>query len=294
MELPGWAASILAPVRQTVEVGGRVVDRLTGGIAGRLWRMLGNDGKGSRTEPTPLELQIGEVARGKPATVPEVISKLDAIIALARTSPRRDADGIACFTSLYRTITANVLRWLEEGRFEDSEYLATLDLEFAERFFQALRSYAFDRPSTPKCWRVLFDNRSQPRISRLHFAAAGVNAHINFDLAFAAVSTCMRLGSEFGDGDQRKDYLGINHIFAANTLALREGFESEPDPEYVDAVEKLFDDLAIVTSREVAWKEAEQLWPHRLDATRMAEETRMLDLRTAVLGKGILANPLLR
>ncbi len=294
MELPGWAAPVLAPIRQIVDVGGRVVDRLTGGIAGRIWRMLGNDGKGRRTEPTPLERQIGEVARGKPATVPEVISKLDAIIALARTSPRRDADGIACFTSLYRTITANVLLWLEEGRFEDSEYLATLDLEFAERFFQALRSYAFDRPSTPKCWRVLFDNRSEARISRLHFAAAGVNAHINFDLAFAVVNACMRLGSELSDGTQRKDYLGINQIFAANTLALREGFESEPDPEYIDAVEKLFDDLAIVTTREVAWKEAEQLWPHRLDATRMAEETWLLDLRTAVLGKGILANPLLR
>ncbi|HEU0089683.1 MAG TPA: DUF5995 family protein, partial [Pseudonocardiaceae bacterium] len=273
---------ILVPVRQAVDVGWYVLGRAAGLL------------KPGHAGPSRLELQIGEVARGKPVTVPEVIKRLDAIYELATTSPRGKADGIACFTLLYRTITANVLRWLEEGRFESSEYLGTLDLEFAERYFQALRCYAFDRPATPMCWRVLFDNRSNPRISRLHFAVAGVNAHINFDLAFATVSTCVRLGLEFGAGDQRKDYLAVNQIFAANTLQLREQFEAEEDPELVDAVEKLFDDFAVTTTRDVAWKEAQRLWPHRHDATRMAQEERLLDSRAAVLGKGILANPFLR
>lgn len=290
MELPGWAAPILAPVRQALGLGGRVADRLTGG---QICRLLGKDGSGPPSDPSRVELQIAEVARGKPATVPEVIARLGAIHELAKTSVRGEADGIACFTSLYRTITANVLRWLEEGKFENSEYLATLDLEFAERYFQALRSYAFDRPSTPACWRVLFDNRSEARISRLHFAAAGVNAHINFDLALAAVSTCSRLGVEFGADDQRKDYLGVNQIFAANTFELREKFESEADPAHVDAVEKLFDDFAIVATRDVAWNDAGRIWPHRHDASRMAQETWLLDHRAAVLGKGLLANPLL-
>lgn len=293
MKLPGWADPILAPAKQAAEVGGRVADRLTGGMAGKVWRLLGNDGA-DHSDPTELERRIGEVARGKPASVPEVVARLEEITALAATSPRGDADGISCFTSLYRTITANVLRWLEEGRFEDSEYLATLDLEFAERYFQALRSYAFDRPSTPMCWQVLFGNRSDERISRLHFAAAGVNAHINFDLAFATISTCARLGVEFGAGDQYQDYVGVNQIFAANTLALREGFETEDDPAYVDAVEKMFDDFAIVVTREAAWRDAERMWPHRLDTARMDQETWLIDLRAAVLGKGLLANPLLR
>jgi hypothetical protein len=123
---------------------------------------------------------------------------------------------------------------------------------------------------------------------------AGAFRHINFDLAFATVSTCVRLGLEFGAGDQRKDYLAVNQIFAANTLQLREQFEAEEDPELVDAVEKLFDDFAVTTTRDVAWKEAQRLWPHRHDATRMAQEERLLDSRAAVLGKGILANPFLR
>ena len=296
MELPGWAGSVLAPIRQTLGFGGQVADRLTGGMAGRICLRLGIDIDrwGPSTEPSQIELQIGEVARGKPATVPEVVSRLDAIFELARTSPRGEDDGIACFTSLYRTITANVLRWLQEGKFADSEYLAMLDVEFAERYLQALRSYAFDREATPLCWRVLFDNRNVRRISPLHYAVAGVNAHINFDLAFAAISACVRLGVEFDEGDQYEAYLGVNDIFAANTLDLRDRFEAEYDPAQVDAVEKLFDDLSIVAGREVAWKEAERIWPHRLDADRMAEETRSMDLRAAVLGKGILANPFLR
>lgn len=293
MELPGWAGSISGLIRQTVGVGGQVVDRLTGGMAGRIFRQLGIGRWGPSPDPSPIELQIGEVARGKPATVAEVVARLDAIIKLASTSPRGEDDGIACFTTLYRTITANVLRWLEEGKFEDSEYLATLDVEFAERYFQALRSYAFDRPATPLCWRVLFDNRSVRKISPLHFAAAGVNAHINFDLAFATISTCMRLEVDFGQGHQYDDYLGVNDIFAANTLDLRDRFEAEYDPAQVDAVEKLFDDLTIVAGREIAWKEAERMWPHRHDADRMAEETRSIDLRAAVLGRGMLANPFL-
>lgn len=295
MGLSRWAAPILWPVKQAAQIGGQMADRLTDGRAGQVWQqLLEIGGRGRSGEPSPIERQIGEVARGRPATVPEVVSRLDAIVRLAETSPRGRADGIACFTGLYRTITANVLRWLQEGRFEDSEYLETLDLEFAERYFQALRSYAFDRPATPMCWRLLFDNRSDRRISPLHFAAAGVNAHINFDLAFATISTCTRLGAEFGAGGQYQDYLGVNHIFAANTLELRERLETEEDPEWVDAVEKLFDDFVIVATRDVAWREAERMWPHRADHRRMDQETRLVDLRAAVLGRGLLANPLLR
>ncbi len=166
MEVP---RRVILPVRLASDI----VGWLAGEISGQLCKLLGKDHHDRPARPSPLELQIGAAARGKPTTVPEVITKLGTISELAKTSPQGEADGIVCFTSLYRTITANVLRWLEEGKFENSEYLATLDLEFVERYFQALRSYAFDRPATPRCWRVLFDNRSDTRISRLHFAVEG-------------------------------------------------------------------------------------------------------------------------
>lgn len=289
MVLLGWGGRILAPIGWVADVARRRGTEISRQIS----TLVRNARRDTVPRPSRIELQIGKAASGTPTSVAEVVKQLEVIYELAKTSPRGEADGIACFTHLYQVITENVLRWLDEGRFKNSDFLETLDLEFAERYFQALRAYAFDRPSTPMTWRVLFHNRSDARISRLHFAAAGVNAHINFDLALAVVSTCERLGVELGDGDQHDDYLSVNQIFAANTLELREKFETANDPELVDAVEKLFDDFAVVATRELAWQDAERMWPHRLDAPRMARETLLLDQRAALLGKGMLANPLL-
>ncbi len=289
MELLGWGGRIFSPLGWVADVA----SRLGTGTSRQISTLVRNSRRDAVPRPSRIELQIGEAASGAPTSVAEVVKRLEVIYELAKTSPRGEADGIACFTHLYQVITENVLRWLDEGRFKNSDFLETLDLEFAQRYFQALRAYVFDRPSTPMSWRVVFDNRSDARISRLHFAAAGVNAHINFDLALAVVSTCERLGVEFGDGDQHDDYLSVNQIFAANTLELREKFETANDPELVDAVEKLFDDFAVVSTRELAWRDAERMWPHRLDTPRMAQETWLLDQRAALLGKGMLANPLL-
>ena len=44
MQIIRCAGPILAPVREVAEFGGRVADRLTGGMAGKLWRLLDNDG----------------------------------------------------------------------------------------------------------------------------------------------------------------------------------------------------------------------------------------------------------
>ena len=41
---------------------------------------------------------------------------------------------------------------------------------------------------TPAPWRVLFERRTG-QIAGVQFAAAGINAHINFDLPFALVAT---------------------------------------------------------------------------------------------------------
>ena len=42
----------------------------------------------------------------------------------------------------------------------------------------------------PASWRVLFAQRSNTALGRIQFALAGVNAHINRDLALAIAKTC--------------------------------------------------------------------------------------------------------
>jgi hypothetical protein len=40
----------------------------------------------------------------------------------------------------------------------------------------------------PRCWAVLFDHRDEQTVKHPNFAA-GVNAHVNFDLTFALLET---------------------------------------------------------------------------------------------------------
>ena len=62
---------------------------------------------------------------------------------------------------------------------------------------------------------MLFHRIGGPDCRPLPSAAAGVNAHINFDLPFALVTTFDHLGSDpVDDGEQHHDYLQINNIFA--------------------------------------------------------------------------------
>ena len=117
-------------------------------------------------------------------------------------------DGIVCFTVLYRTITETV----DNETYEDRDFLVRLDLEFARRYFRALRRYASDRGSAPRPWRLLFDARSDPDIERVQFAAAGVNAHINYDLADALLATW----EDFRPNAARqRDFGKVNDVFDA-------------------------------------------------------------------------------
>jgi len=112
-----------------------------------------------------------------PATVPEVIGRLEAIEASAPKS-----DGVVCFARLYREVTQGVDVELVHATFADSRFLERLDVCFAGLFFSALASYEQDPSSASSAWAPLFAQRSRRGIAPLQFALAGMNAHINRDL----------------------------------------------------------------------------------------------------------------
>jgi hypothetical protein len=102
-------------------------------------------------------------------------------------------DGISCFSRLYTVITQNVLDTVE-GRaparaFRDPDFLTKLDLEFARRYLTAIQAHEARDPTAPACWNVLFDRRRDQHIGHVNYAACGVDAHVNFDLAFALLET---------------------------------------------------------------------------------------------------------
>lgn len=236
---------------------------------------------------------------GPPTSIPEVLDRLVAIRDHAvRTSMRGEDDGIAAFTSLYHVITDTIGKLAAAGEFADSAFLVRLDLEFAERYFVALRRYATDAYAVPRPWRVLFDNRSNPCIPAVNFAVAGVNAHINYDLAAALVSTWDHVAPDGGGqkSAQYRDYCAINDVFETNMDPLRERLGSllsqGPDNAWWDRAANHLADMVIRFTRDLAWDEAREVWTDGADDDRRQASDSKLDHIAGFLGGRLLSLPL--
>ena len=80
------------------------------------------------------------------------------------------------------------------------------------RYLGAVRAMATGA-DVPRSWQVVLDARTEA--SLMARTAAGVNAHINFDLPFALLAT-LRGAPEFPatpDSPEYRDYLKVNDIF---------------------------------------------------------------------------------
>ncbi len=63
-----------------------------------------------------------------------------------------------------------------------------LDVIFAGLYFLAVVD-SLGSQSVPSAWSALFEARYRTGIDRIQFALAGMNAHINHDLALALLAT---------------------------------------------------------------------------------------------------------
>jgi hypothetical protein len=233
---------------------------------------------------------------GSPKDVPAVIGTLAAVREAAETIvPRGGEDGIASFTRLYHEITCGVLDSVTNGMFEAGTFIIDLDIAFACRYLDALRALSEGRPA-PLCWATLFDVRSDPDVPTLNYAVAGVNAHVNFDLAFALLTTWETHPDPAERDAQHRDYCRINDIFYAKMNALSDEFDSPfsrfGDGTWIDRIGNVFGDLLVRETRDLAWDAAMRMWAHRHDAdweTYRATEEHRQDHKAAILARGIMA-----
>ncbi|HYH50397.1 MAG TPA: DUF5995 family protein [Acidimicrobiia bacterium] len=233
------------------------------------------------------------VLRGGPvAGVPDVIDRLTAI----RDGVRKVAPdcGVGYFSDLYLTITEGIQGHIESGGFfTDDEYLARLDVVFANRYFDALRMWA-GGGRVPAAWGLLFEAPENGEITAIQLAGAGVNAHINFDLAVAAVET----GREFGDADldtgsRRHDYDRVNDVFAEQMHVLmgrlldeRAASSGEPSVFLVALCELM--ERIVETARRCAWADAGILWSYRRGSPEWATKERHMDAVATLVGRSVL------
>ena len=176
-------------------------------------------------------------------------------------------DGLACFNRMYRQVTQQVNSELGRGFFADPQFMARLDVTFANFYFAAVNAAA--TPSTtPLAWRPLIQQRNEPGIEPIQFALAGMNAHINHDLPLAVVATCTDLGTEPTAGSHLADYQKVDQLLDAAEQSVRQAFENSPElavDRHLESVSNLVGNWTINSARDLAWTNALLLWELRAE-----------------------------
>jgi hypothetical protein len=119
------------------------------------------------------------------------------------------------FLGTYLRTTRAVGKALERGVFEDADWVAEWDVDFAGLYLDALEAYREDAGSVAAPWRLAFGARSglPPEAHVL----LGMNAHINFDLPQSLVR--MIPAADFSSPTlvdlRRRDHERIDEVLAS-------------------------------------------------------------------------------
>lgn len=243
-------------------------------------------GSGTVAEPVWGKQQDDMLAvlADPPTSIEEVVEKLRIIGAiLAELAGGRPPLG--GFNELYHTITSDVLALREDGGFQDPGFLTVLDIQFARRYFAALSFWTHRSAQTPSVWKILFQKKVG-QATDLQGAMAGVNAHIDFDLAHALVETFKERKLVPGPGKdnlsvQRHDYSKINDIFDQEIPKLRRKMYTSLIQKLLDHLVGTIDDdlqgLVVRVTRGAAWRDSYSLWTLQDDPAAYALYSRALD-----------------
>ena len=127
-------------------------------------------------------LQI--VSSASPASIADAIAVMERIDSLLPSN-----DGLKWFNRLYLMVTQQIVAPPPPNGWEDAAWLTRLDVVFAGFYFAALAGALDQTADTASSWEVLFEARNRAGVDRIQFAVAGMNAHINHDLALALLQT---------------------------------------------------------------------------------------------------------
>lgn len=197
------------------------------------------------------------------ATIADVLARMETL--------DRDLgadDGVRWFNKLYLAVTQRVATYDRTGPQASPGFLERLDVAFADAYFTALAA-AGEASELPggypyHAWKPLFNARHRRDVAPVQFALAGMNAHINHDLALGICAVCIERGVEpTGHSAEHTDYLAVNPLIAQAEEAVK-GWLLTGAVKELDRVFRPVDDVVAVWSveqaRAAAWTRAEVLW----------------------------------
>ncbi len=230
--------------------------------------------------------QLIQIAIGPPlAAIDDVIALMQRIDNLLPSG-----DGLKWFNLLYMRVTQEVESNPPPEGWEDPVWLTHLDVVFAQFYRTAILSWLNHSADVPSSWKALFEARFRPGIERIQFALAGMNAHIDHDLALALIQTDAELNLIPGrTSPEHDDFECVNGILEAALPTALQFLAAGILGELAQDTGKIGRLLAIWNvraARDMAWDFAD----HLRSLTGMARTTALTaqDQITGVVGRSLL------
>jgi hypothetical protein len=225
---------------------------------------------------------------------PAPVSSIDDVLSIMTAIDRRlsDSDGLKWFNRLYLRVTQSVRQAVDNTAFRDARFMSELDVVFANLYFAAVSAAEVDPLRAPSAWRPLLRARVSRRNSRLQFALAGMNAHINRDLPQGIANVFETLGGDLTtDQIRRADFDSINELLERVEGEVKNDF-SRGVIGVIDNAAGTADDVAAMwnvrAARQAAWTNAQVLWALRGAPLLRDAFFDRLDRLTGLAGKGLL------
>jgi len=224
-------------------------------------------------------------------TVGEVLERLEAI---DRALP--PGDGVRWFNRLYSEVTQQVVESMPGRHQAAPGFLEALDVGFANLYFDAFEAAADGAPPPGypfHAWKPLFEARFETGVAPVQFALAGMNAHINHDLAIGICETCAARGTEPRcDGPEHEDFESVNALIAEVEKTMKAWMMTGLLRE-LDLVFNPVDDIVAVwnveRARDAAWVGAEVIWTLRSLPPLADDYTAADDRAVGFAGRALLA-----
>lgn len=185
-------------------------------------------------------------------TIEEVLKKLDEIIIWCKEN-KSLAGYFAC---TYRIMTAQVLKGIQQKKFEDNPRMTKLDIAFASRYLDAWENYSQGKKCT-NSWYMAFEATKNKDLLILQHIFMGMNAHINLDLGISAASIMPNRKIN----PLKTDFERINSVIASINQNVQDSLNKICYP--VELIDKLSNgkdnavlDFAISKARDTSWATA--------------------------------------
>jgi len=228
-------------------------------------------------------LQI--VSSGAPAAIADVIAVMQSIDGLLPSG-----DGLKWFNKLYLMVTLQIDAAPPPKGWEDAAWLTRLDVVFAGFYLAALADALVQNRDVASSWEALFEARNRPGVDRIQFALAGMNAHINHDLALALLQTNDELHMTPAlQSPEHDDYEHVNGLLeqvlpsALNFLAVGIAGELAQDTGKVGRLLAIWN---VRSARDLAWDFAVHI--HNLEGVSRDFALEAQDKLTGVIGRTLL------